>query len=299
MPIRSQCPHCSAAFKVDESYIGQMVVCTKCKNQYQVTQAQTPPQAQPQTPTVAVTPTPAPTPAPGPISVGALGASAPAAAPMGSAPAAGAAIPKSRRRARKGGMFRAPEGGSAFRSMLWLGLLLFVGTFAIKQMSVDFSLVRTNSASEVARLQLAKEAARNSVSHQASELELELREMREAGAFDPNEEYLKKQEQLQKVREANKGELEKVNKKYNKLQSKAVRNLTSASATNLSLLQMSWWMKLLLDLAKIAGCFLVLYSAMQIVCDPNEDSQVKTFATVCSGIVLTTILALSLVTVFG
>ena len=297
MPIRSQCPHCSAAFKVDESYIGQMVVCTKCKNQYQVTQ----PQAAP----VAVTPTPTPSPAQAapaaanPTSIGPLGASAAAAGPVGSAPVtSGAAIPKSRRRAKRGGMFRAPAGGNAFRGKLWFGLLLFVGTFAFKQIAVDFSLVRTNSATEVARLSLAREAAKSSVSHQAFELELELREMR-SGAFDPNEEYLKKQEQLKKVREANKGGLEKVDKKYNKLMAKAQRNLSSATATNLFLLQMSWWIKLLLDLAKIAGCFLVLYSAMQIVCDPDENSQVKTFATVCSGIVLSTILALSIVSVFG
>ena len=286
MPIRSECPHCSAAFKVDETYVGQMVVCTKCKNQYQVTPEQTPAAA------------PAPTATPVSSGPANPGTAAPAVGPVGVAPNPSGAIPRSRRRARRPSFFSAPSGGSPFRSKLWLGLLLFVGTFAAKQVVVDFSLVRTNSATEVGRVQLAKEAAKNSVSHQASELEQEIRDMR----FLPNadqSEISKKQKLLDKVLEENRAELDKINKKYSKLASKAQRRLTAAASTNLLLLQMSWWLKLLLDLAKIAGCFLVLYSAIQIVCDPDEDKQVKTFATVCSGVVLTTILALSVLAVFS
>ena len=284
MPIRSRCPHCSAGFKVDESYIGQVVVCTKCKNQYQVTKPQT---------AAAVTPPPVPE----QVSVGPFDANDPS-EEDDFIPAVGSK-PKSKRRKKTGGIFRAPAGGNAFRTGLWLGLLLFVGTFAIKQMVVDFSLVRTNSATEVARLQSAKEVAINAVSKDTFELDQEIREMRSGFDAEIREGMSKKQEELREIRAANQDEINKINKEFRGLQSQARRNLTSATATNLSLLKISWWMKLLLDLVKIAGCFLVLFSTLQIVCDPDELSQVKTFATVCSGIVLTTILALSLVTVFG
>ena len=293
MPIKSQCPHCQAVFKVSETYIGQAVVCTKCKNQYQVASPAAPaaPAVTPVTPVPAQPVSAVPAAPVAPVAVDPL---APAA---GAGAAAGVSVqsPK-RRKGRKGpGFFKGPAGGSPFRSTLWLGLLLFVGTFALKQVAVDYHIVRTNPVTELARVELAQQAEKESVNFQANMLAQEIQAMRLSS--NPDQSVIEaKQKELQKLTSANLDKLKKIRAKYSKLRATAQRNATTASATSLWLLKVTWWFKLFLDFAKIAGCFLVLYAAFNIVCDANEGAHVKTFATVCAGITLAAILILGVLT---
>ena len=96
MSIRTQCPHCSMAFKVQEQHIGQTAKCKKCGKTFVIEEspspAAAPAAAQPAVaaqPTSAATPPPPPPPPPPPAA-----APAPAVAPafVGQPPANAAAV---------------------------------------------------------------------------------------------------------------------------------------------------------------------------------------------------------------
>jgi hypothetical protein len=77
-----------------------------------------------------------------------------------------------------------------------------------------------------------------------------------------------------------------INKKYDEKLLTAKRDLVDASASGLCWLQFGVWTKILLDLPKLLGCFLIVFATFKLVVDPQAPGHLKSFAIVCSTIVL-------------
>jgi hypothetical protein len=77
------------------------------------------------------------------------------------------------------------------------------------------------------------------------------------------------------------------------------RKANWAGVSSLSKAQWFVFSKIFLDIAKLFGACLVVFAGLRIVADPEFSTSLKSYATVCAGITLLTVLLGGLVSLLG
>jgi hypothetical protein len=154
--------------------------------------------------------------------------------------------------------------GSGAVRALWMGLLLIVISFGVKQVIFSWSMWNLGTALEEPRLQ-AKRAA-------------ELAELGQGAG-----------------RAAREVIYDKYRRKFDELEG------SSASAGASALLKLQWfcYLKILLDVIRMIGGILVLFAALHITLDPGAGSWLKAYGVVCGGVALVTVVLGGLLTLVG
>jgi len=142
---------------------------------------------------------------------------------------------------------------------LWLGLMLIVLSFALKQVMVGFAMANLGTALEEPKLHAEREAALN----------------------------FAEKEML---------ETEEIRQKYQKLLKENRGETAAAAASAIAKLQWFCYLKFLLDLARLLGCILLVFAAFKIVSDPDTGTWTKALALVYGSLGLLSITLGSILT---
>jgi hypothetical protein len=184
--------------------------------------------------------------------------------------------------------------------MLWIGVVVMIASFLVKQILVDLSLGSTGHLLESSRLQAEQAVELSEIDAALDEIDAEI-EALEADAPKPPSEpsqfdvFTEKQKQheekldkLKKKRSEKDEELEpkrrKVRSSYRPKMRDADREGSRATASGLGKLKATLSWKLVLDLLKLAGGTLVVLSALQIAVDARQTAGAKAYAAVLGGI---------------
>jgi len=134
---------------------------------------------------------------------------------------------------------------------LWAGLLLILLSFSVKQGIISLASFNTGSALQGPKLMLQQEA--------------------DMAGLSPWED----EDRLNRIRD-----------RYQDRIQDAQEASVKGGAKALTKLQWFFYAKLILDIGKLLGVFLVVFASMQIVSDEDQPGALKQYATVCSGVVL-------------
>jgi len=208
------------------------------------------------------------------------------------------------------GACRAPANPLA-RS-LRLGLMLILLSFSIKLLVLDLAISNGETSLDRVRIELETQAKLNAarsglldLEHEITQLDGKRRAARlmaledggdsmEKAIDDIDEELKEKREEARKLGKKLAPRIDKM-KLAGDRASKAARNDAVADGADaISWLQSALGWKIVLDLIKIVGCFLILGATVGIVSSRDEEPALKVFATCCSTIVLLTITAWAL-----
>ncbi|MFN3168043.1 MAG: hypothetical protein ACE37H_13365 [Phycisphaeraceae bacterium] len=268
MPIKFACPHCQHAIEASRRHVGHRVECPSCKQPIVVPGAEA---------SQAAAPTP---PEPEEIELEEVGR------------------PAGRRRSGRGGFVSviAPPRGAL--GLLWLGLLLVMLSFTIKHLFVDVSITSVPGVFEYPRLVAKKQAEKFPLYDEVKKIEEEISES-ERGRFDDafeeggrdafrewEERRDRQRKRLNDARDKADDAAKKIDEKYEEELRAAELAAIESGAAGLGWLQRGIWLKVLVDLPKLLGCFLIVFAAMPIVSDPEQQAPVKAYAIACSTVVL-------------
>jgi len=191
--------------------------------------------------------------------------------------------------------------------MLYIGLLLMIFSFAVKQVLVDLSLNSSTSMLDKAKVQAQMQVemteidtALDDIDNQIEDLKADEPKPDKEGKVDDDkrESWQKKGEKLQKERAEKDKDLEDkrkdVRKKYHPLLRDAGRSETQAQASALGKIQITFLMKLIMDFLKIIGGAICILAGLGIAADPETTSGMKAYAAVISGIAFLGLVAGSL-----
>jgi Skp family chaperone for outer membrane proteins len=191
-----------------------------------------------------------------------------------------------------------PPAGPA--KMLYIGLLIMIFSFAVKQILVDLSVNSAGNMLEKDKIQAQMAVEMNEIDTALDSIDTDIETLKADAPKPPEgdkdreafEEKMKKQgeklEKLQKDRADKDKDLEdkrkEVRKKYIPLIRDAGRSEQSAHASTLSKLQITLLLKLIMDLFKIVGGALCILSGLGIAADPEQSTGMKAYAAVIAGI---------------
>ncbi|MFO0616609.1 MAG: hypothetical protein U0414_28710 [Polyangiaceae bacterium] len=211
-----------------------------------------------------------------------------------------------------------PPSGPA--KMLYIGLVLILFSFSIKQFFVDLTLKSSSGLFEVERLRAEQEVATNEIDAELDEIDAQIDElqadspkppdaksadsMRDSDSYsDKMKKFEEKMEKLTKERSNKDKDLEdkrkEIKKKYRPLMREAARSADSSRASGLGKIQLTLLFKLLMDLLKIAGALITVLSGLNIAANPDQSSHMKIFASVMAGVALLAVIAGGLSTLFS
>jgi len=171
-------------------------------------------------------------------------------------------------------IFKMPSDGALLA--LWLGMVLLMSTFAIKQVMVSWTLTTVSDALEIPRLQAKQQAELEDVGGDSSE---------RFGPFRDRDQGLDKSDQQREERAKQRTD---INKKYDIAIEKARKDMRWSAASGLHKAQWTLLLKMVLDLAKIVAYALILFASLRIVTDPVTSGTLKVYATVLGGITFLT-----------
>jgi hypothetical protein len=196
------------------------------------------------------------------------------------------------------GTLAAPPGGAA--TALWLGIVVMILSFLLKQILVDLSLGGTASLLETGRLhaemsvEIAEvDEALDSIDGEIESLEADVpKPPTDPSQFDAFTEKQKQHEEkldkLRKKRAEKDEELEpkrrQIRESYRPKLRSADRDASRGTASSLGKLQSTLGLKLVLDLLKLVGAVLVILSGLTICFDPRQTTGAKAYAAVLGGI---------------
>ncbi|MHC4393688.1 MAG: prefoldin domain-containing protein [Planctomycetota bacterium] len=302
MPVRVTCSECEKSFRIADDRRGKAVAC-KCGAKIQVPPADDVPEIEESFPEEADASFDSPEPEPAPrrhsASADTKAQALRAGTDKGRAAAeAGAKAARAARAALTGGALKVllPPGPGAVR-MLWLGLLLLIIPFAIKSTIVSWAVSGVGGTTiEGTRLGAKLGAKMDDLALEAEEIEFEQQFMerpKDDASADDKKSYREDQEKLDK-------ELEELRKEQREerrdLQADYLPDIREASnetahATAFALRKLGWLRyKWILDIAKLVGTVLVLFSAFHIVTEPDHDFALKAFAVTSGSLTLASIL---------
>ncbi len=149
---------------------------------------------------------------------------------------------------------------------LWVGLLLIVISFAVKQVIISWAMWNAGTALEEPRLEVKRSA-------EIAQLD------------DDDQDYRRRREEIHDYYRQKRDELAG----------------ESAGAAASALLKLQWYcyLKLFLDLLRLAGAVFVLFSALHIVVDRSQGTWIKAYGVVCAGVALLVVVLGGLVTLIG
>ncbi|MEE9394105.1 MAG: hypothetical protein V3W41_16520 [Planctomycetota bacterium] len=172
---------------------------------------------------------------------------------------------------RKGilSVFGPPESGPA--RALWLGLVLIVIPFALKQVMVSTSMSSLGTVLEKPRLQAARAA-----------------------------EFAKIERDNIAVERGRKDDRwQEIDRRYDKLFEEIRGDEQEAAAAAILKLQWFFYLKIAFDLCRLLGSLLILFGAIHIAIDPKCNTWVKAYGVACGVAVMLTMTIGSLVTLIG
>ena len=192
-------------------------------------------------------------------------------------------------------VLRLPAGGMI--RVLWIGLMMMMVPFAIKHMLFTVTGTKVPSALRLVDLQASREAEMNELDSRLWEYDDRLQDIHEQMYGDggdassaSREKFQEEVEQIQKQKAKASKELsderDEISKKYRTKMRQARLDLAKSGASGLTMLRVSLWIKFLLDIPKVIGCFLILFASLRIIMDDQYSSHLKSFCIVCSTIVL-------------
>ena len=174
-------------------------------------------------------------------------------------------------------------------TVLWLGLILVVGMFVFKQLSLHW--VKMSLSGRIESSKVMARAKADSISMEKDLAELRIRLGREESREKRDKDYIKElRDKIEKERK----ELEKKQKeeRYDMREDMLEAEETSASykASTYSRIQWVVFMTFLFDLLLFVGSALVMLSTMHIVIDDKAAVTLKIYAIVCTGCILMALL---------
>ena len=188
---------------------------------------------------------------------------------------------------------RPPKEHSA--KMLWWGLMLIMIPFAIKLLTVGIIGTKVKDQLEEAKVGTQMRVERNKIMSDANELRRDMSDLQSRKFEDGvtteqrekiDEQIKEKDKELKELEKENKDDLKKIQKKYGKKREKAEMKALKSAAKGIAWLQRSLWFKFFLDIPRLLGCFIIVFTTLSIVNDPRANGYYKTFAIVCSTVVL-------------
>lgn len=189
-------------------------------------------------------------------------------------------------------VLKSPEGGVV--SALWLGLILLVASFALKQIFVDWTMTGINTGIEPQRLHQKKDAQLSSLRADIGEIQDEIDDLddeidkekdadKKKKLKDERKDLDKKKTDLQKEQE---DEMKDIERSFRAKIRNADIGSEYGQASALGNFQRMMWLKFLLDIVKLLGALLVIFSSLHITVDPAFSSGLKTYAVICGAIAL-------------
>ena len=204
----------------------------------------------------------------------------------------------------------APCGGSA--RLLWLGLMLLLGSFSLKLVVLDFAISNGSSSLGIPRAEMQGQAKLSAVRADLEDVDYEIEEIEgkiasarraalEEGAKDMDdvidkldERRKEKREERRKIETKLADKEQRVRLDGRKAKDRAMRKAAGNGADAIGWAQTALSWKFLVDLVKILGCFLVLHATVCIVSSRDEETALKVFATCCGTVVLLSVTAWAL-----
>lgn len=204
---------------------------------------------------------------------------------------------------RGGGSGLGPPAGAA--KLLYIGLLLLIFSFAVKQVVVDLSLNSGSGMIEKQKLavqmsaELAEiDAALDTIDTEIADLEFSMpkapgADAKKADTEEYQEQKTKSDDKIAKLKES-RAEKDKdledkrkaVRKKYRPLLRDASRNEAASQASGLGKVQFLLFAKIILDILKIVGASMCILPALGIAADNEQSTGLKVYAAVIAGIAL-------------
>jgi hypothetical protein len=181
---------------------------------------------------------------------------------------------------------------------LWIGVLIILVSFALKQIFVDISLFSAGGMVSGEQLQLKQRAELAEIDSALDAIENEIADLEDdkpefdsddvEGSTEKKEKHDEKLAKLQKDRAEKSKDLEPkraaVRKEYRQKIREASRSSIGSSASALGQLKLTLMAKILLDLMKLAGAAMCVLSALSIAVDPEQSTGAKAYGAVIGGI---------------
>lgn len=181
---------------------------------------------------------------------------------------------------------------------LWIGVLIILASFALKQIFVDLSLFSAGGIVSAEQLQLKQRAelaeidsALDSIDNELADLEDDKPEFDAEDAEDSTEKkekYDEKVGKLQKDRAEKSKDLEPkraaVRKEYRQKIREASRSSIGSSASALGQVKMTLMAKIFLDLMKLVGAAMCVLAGLSMAVDPEQSNGAKAYGAVIGGI---------------
>jgi hypothetical protein len=143
--------------------------------------------------------------------------------------------------------------GSGAVRALWVGLLLVVISFGVKQVIISWSMWNLGTALEEPRLQAKRSA------------------------------------EIARLDDGSRARREAIHERYREQFEDLRGDSASASASALMKLQWFCYLKVVLDIVRLLGAILVLFAALHIVLDKSLGTWMKAYGVVCGGVALLTV----------
>ena len=220
-------------------------------------------------------------------------------------------------------VFGAPKKGGAAKA-IWLGALVMIASFFVKQVMVDLSLYSVSGGMEESRLQLAQRVANFEIDEELDELkdklsDLELDAPKMPDDPDDMEKYQDKmkdhdeaelgcdvtfpkgfdawydrcvhdedvkdlKEKIADKEDDLKDKRKEIVKEYRPKIRDAGRSAKAAEASGIGRFQWTIYLKLFLDLLKVLGGALVVFGGLAINLDEEASTGAKAYAAVLGGV---------------
>lgn len=199
----------------------------------------------------------------------------------------------------------APPPGAA--KMLYIGLILMIFAFAVKQIFVDVSInsstsmldkekIAAQQASEIAEIDSALDSIDDEIAEQQDAMPKPPSDDKDMDSFQEKTKKIQdKLDKLKKDRDDKDKDLEdkrkEVRKKYRAELRQAGRAEQSSQASTIGKIQITFLLKLILDFFKIAGAAIAILAGLSIAADAEQTSGMKAFAAVMSGVAFLAVVA--------
>lgn len=192
-------------------------------------------------------------------------------------------------------------------TMFTRGILLLFIVFSIKLVYLNWSTTTFSSTMAVPRVMMQRQAAMFDLNFDVERIETEISDLRqdrrEAESNNEKNDIQKQIENLEakrdKLQDKNKKERDELSKYYRDAMLYARQDTVHSTASVLGWLHWGAWLKLLLDLVKILAFFMILYSSLKLVADPQANGYQRTFAIAASTVVLLSLTMGGLLTFFS